>query len=48
MSTGSIPKACPLSIDAGGDGTDALDGNIGDDDGDTWSQGEDEPYLGDT
>ncbi|RMX45582.1 hypothetical protein pdam_00013125 [Pocillopora damicornis] len=28
------------------DGVDALDGNLGDDDGDTWSQGEDDPYLG--
>lgn len=46
---GSIAKACPLSIDAGNDGGDALDGNLGDDDGDTWSHGnDDEPYLDDT
>ncbi|XP_027044453.1 uncharacterized protein LOC113672373 [Pocillopora damicornis] len=42
----AVPKACPLSIDGGSDGVDALDGNLGDDDGDTWSQGEDDPYLG--
>jgi len=42
----SITKACPLSIDAGNDGTDVLDGNLGDDDGDTWSHNyDDEPYL---
>ena len=46
LSTGAVPKACPLSIDGGSDGVDALDGNLGDDDGDTWSQGEDDPYLG--
>lgn len=46
MSSGSIAKACPLSIDAGNDGSDALDGNLGDDDGDTWSHNnDDEPYL---
>jgi len=28
--------------------SDALDGNLGDDDGDTWSQSDDEPYQGDT
>ncbi|KAL9955014.1 hypothetical protein ACROYT_G042610 [Oculina patagonica] len=45
----SIPKACPLSIDAGCEGSDALDGNLGDDDGDTWSHGnDDDPYLDDT
>ena len=48
MSTGSVVQACPLSIDAGGEVSDALDGNLGDDDGDTWSQSDDEPYLGDT
>ena len=26
----------------------ALDGNLGDDDGDTWSQNDDEPYIRDT
>jgi len=42
----SIAKVCPLSIDAGNDGSDALDGNLGDDDGDTWSHNnDDEPYL---
>ena len=46
MSSGSIAKACPLSIDAGNDGSDALDGNLGDDDGDIWSHNnDDEPYL---
>ena len=46
MSSGSIAKACPLSIDAGNDGSDALDGNLGDDDGDTPSHNnDDEPYL---
>lgn len=49
MSVGSITKACPLSIDASCEGGDALDGNLGDDDGDTWSQGnDDDPYLEDT
>ena len=46
MSLGSITTACPLSIDAGNDGSDVLDGNLGDDDGDTWSHNnDDEPYL---
>ena len=46
MSSGSIAKACPLSIDVSNDGSDALDGNLGDDDGDTWSHSnDDEPYL---
>ena len=48
LSTGSIVQACTLSIDAGGEVSDAVDGNLGDDDGDTWSQNDDEPYLGDT
>ncbi|XP_068681851.1 uncharacterized protein [Montipora foliosa] len=43
-----VAQTCPLSVDAGGELSDALDGNLGDDDGDTWSQNEDEPYLGDT
>ena len=46
LSTGNVVQVCPLSIDAGGDVSDALDGNLGDDDGDTWSQNDDEPYLG--
>lgn len=42
----AVPKTCPLSVDGGSDGIESLDGNLGDDDGDTWSQGEDDPYLG--
>lgn len=46
--TGNVAQMCPLSIDAGGEVSDTLDGNLGDDDGDTWSQNDDEPYLAGT
>ena len=47
--TDNVAQICPLSIiDAGGEVSDTLDGNLGDDDGDTWSQSDDEPYLADT
>ena len=48
LSTGNVAQACPQSIDVGCEVSDALDGNLGDDDGDTWSQSDDEPYQGDT
>ena len=48
LSTGNAAQACPLSIDVGCEVSDALDGNLGDDDGDTWSQSDEEPYQGDT
>ncbi|CAH3024397.1 unnamed protein product [Porites evermanni] len=44
----NVAQACPLSIDVGCEVSDALDDNLGDDDGDTWSQSDDEPYQGDT
>lgn len=46
--TGNIVQTCPLSIDGGVEVSGTLDGNLGDDDGDTWSQNDDEPYLYDT
>ena len=45
--TGSMPKVCSLSMETCGEISDGSDGNVGDDDGDTWSQ-DDEPYLHDT
>ncbi|XP_074630794.1 uncharacterized protein LOC141889413 [Acropora palmata] len=44
----NLVQTCPLSIDGGVEVSGALDGNLGDDDGDTWSQNDDEPYIRDT
>lgn len=45
MLLGSIVKFCFFLIDVGNDGSDVLDGNFGDDDGDIWFYNNDDEFY---
>jgi len=40
-----IPKVSPLAVECAGESSECADGNLGEDDGDTWSLDDDEYYL---
>lgn len=43
-SVGNISKTPPMAMDSSAETSEGLEGNLGDDDGETWSQSDD-PYL---
>lgn len=44
---GNLSAMSLLAVDSTGAGSDAVDGSVGDDEGETWSQNSEEGYIGD-